>query len=128
MPAATTAAPRSSNLRDMMTPWRWSRGLNPGPYPSVARPRTPRSVMAPREGPRGPSAFAAGGARKLGRSGTGGGLVLRAHGVPDLLAVDRNRARRLDADAHRVPDDLHHVDDDLVPQHDLLAGTAGQER
>jgi hypothetical protein len=65
--------------------------------------------------------------RQLDRSGLDGGAVLLAHGVPDLLAVDRNRARRLDADADRIADDLHDVDDDVVPEHDLFAGAAGDD-
>src|SRR4051794_15670981 len=125
MPAATIAAPTSSSLR--MGGSLAGSGVEteclPGPYPSGARPRT--LVFGMRR-PRG-SAVAAGGVRELARSGPGGGLVLLAHGVPDLLAVDRDRARGLDADADRVPDDLHHVDDDVVAEHDLLAGAAGDD-
>ena len=65
---------------------------------------------------------------QLERRGLGRGPVLLADGVPDLLAVDRQGARGLDADAHGVADDLHHVDDDVVADHDLLAGTAGDEQ
>src|SRR3954447_20361515 len=62
------------------------------------------------------------------RGGLGGGPVLLAHRVPDLLAVDRQAAGGLDAHAHGVADDLHHGDDDVVAHHDLLAGAAGDEQ
>src|SRR3954447_15599592 len=128
MPAATTGAPTSSSLRMGWTPS--AEVLNPARYPFPARPRTRgrdrgrANVPGGREAPG--SGLAAGSARELGRSG-GGGLVLLAHGVPDLLAVDRDRARGLDADANGIADDLHHVDDDVVAEHDLLAGTAGDD-
>src|SRR4051812_14848830 len=97
---------------------------NPGVPRADRRGRTARGWRGAGASPG--SGLAAGGARELGRSG-GGGLVLLAHGVPDLLAVDRDRARGLDADANGIADDLHHVDDDVVAEHDLLAGTAGDD-
>jgi hypothetical protein len=59
------------------------------------------------------------------RSRVGGGLVLRAHRGPDLLAVDRHRARRVHAEADRVAGDLHDLDRDVVAEDDLLTGPPG---
>src|SRR4051812_6797312 len=53
--------------------------------------------------------------------GLGGGLVLVLDRAPELFAVDRNRARRGDADAHAGAGDLDDLDHDVVAEHDLLA-------
>src|SRR5829696_787926 len=64
---------------------------------------------------------------QLGRLGARGGAVLVADGRVDLLAVDRDGARRADADADGVADGLHDLDDDVVADHDALAGAAGDD-
>src|SRR4051794_39156623 len=54
-----------------------------------------------------------------------GGLVLGSHRGPDLLAVHRDGAGRVDPDAHGVAGDLDHLDGDVLADDDLLAGPAG---
>src|SRR3954447_19404685 len=66
--------------------------------------------------------------RELVRRRLRGRLVLRPHGLPNLLAVDRDGLRRLDPDAHLVADDLHHLDGDVLAEHDLLAGATGDDQ
>src|SRR5579871_3280776 len=46
----------------------------------------------------------------------------------DLLAIDRDVARRLDADPDLIAVDLHDRDHDAIPDHDLLVHLAAQDQ
>src|SRR3954451_24335578 len=111
--SAATAAATPPPISTVFRPGRRRFGWTPGTRParrSRAKARATsttarlRAVLA-RSMPRPYPQLRLGRRWERDRGGVGRGPVLVAHGVPDLLAVDRRGARGLDADAHGVADD-----------------------